>query len=93
MTGHALVGVPLTVTSSSYRHAITDFHVFRDTTLTRSMKTSIFCEIRFARREVKEWFYGGFSSTAPWESLWNGICMSCVFGFGGGEHQATVLFF
>jgi hypothetical protein len=30
-------------------HPIRDFHIFSETHLTCSMKTSIFCEIRFAR--------------------------------------------
>jgi hypothetical protein len=44
-----VVEVPLTVSSVSCRASIRDFHIFSETHLTRSMKTSIFCEIRFAR--------------------------------------------
>jgi hypothetical protein len=49
MTGRALVEMPLSVSSVLCRVSIRDFHIFSEKQLIRSVKTSIFCEIRFAR--------------------------------------------
>jgi hypothetical protein len=47
-------------------HLRREFHIFSDTELTRIVKTSIFCEIRFVLQKAKEWFWCGILIAAPW---------------------------